>query len=250
LKSGKILKELKGHSNSHVYLMQDGDTVFVRKTGDIDRNLERFDSLSKLNLSLPKIYEITGTYYDMEYISSLEMKKYLPTNKVDKLVDFIKNTMYNLSKNTMEKDYTETYRKKLASFDFNKFDMPFTSEELLDKLPKVLPSSKYHGDFTLENILYDTNQDEFVLIDPLTTEYDSFVFDLAKLRQDLVCKWFIRNDNVYLDSKLLTIIDKLNGFVYNENHYLLILMLMRVLPYTHNEKDKEFLMTEVRRLWK
>jgi hypothetical protein len=128
--------------------------------------------------------------------------------------------------------------------------MPFTSEELLDKLPKVLPSSEYHGDFTLENILYDTNQDEFVLIDPLTTEYDSFVFDLAKLRQDLVCKWFIRNDNVYLDSKLLTIIDKLNGFVYNENHYLLILMLMRVLPYTHNEKDKEFLMTEVRRLWK
>ena len=90
----------------------------------------------------------------------------------------------------------------------------------------------------------------FVLIDPLTTEYDSFVFDLAKLRQDLVCKWFIRNDNVYLDSKLYAIIDKLNGFVYNENHNLLILMLMRVLPYTHNEKDKEFLMTEVRRLWK
>ena len=63
--------------------MQDGDTVFVRKTGDIDRNLERFDSLSKLNLNLPKIHEITGTYYDMEYISCLEMKKYLSLNKAN-----------------------------------------------------------------------------------------------------------------------------------------------------------------------
>lgn len=230
--------------------MQGYERIFVRKIGDIGRNLERFDSLSNLNLNLPKIYEITGTYYDMEYISSLDMKKYLPTNKVDKLVDFIKNTMYNLSKNTIEKDYTETYQKKLASFDFQKFDMPFTADELLSKLPKILPMSEYHGDFTLENILYDTSKKDFVLIDPLTTEYDSFVFDLAKLRQDLVCKWFIRNDNVYLDSKLYAIMDKLNEFVHIKNQYLLILMLMRVLPYTHNEKDKEFLMTEVRRLWK
>ena len=230
--------------------MNDGEKLFVRKTGDISRNLERFDALSNLKVSLPKIYNIYGSHYDMEYISCLEMKKYLPTNNVDKLVDFIKNTMYNLSKNTIEKDYTETYRKKLASFDFKKFDMPFTADELLSKLPKILPMSEYHGDFTLENILYDTNKKDFVLIDPLTTEYDSFVFDLAKLRQDLVCKWFIRNDNVYLDSKLYHITDKLNEFVHNENQYLLILMLMRVLPYTHNEKDKEFLMNGVRRLWK
>ena len=230
--------------------MDDGEKLFVRKTGDISRNLERFDALSNLKVSLPKIYNIYGSHYDMEYVSCLEMKKYLPTNNVDKLVDFIKNTMYNLSKNTIEKDYTETYRKKLASFDFKKFDMPFTADELLSKLPKILPMSEYHGDFTLENILYDTNKKDFVLIDPLTTEYDSFVFDLAKLRQDLVCKWFIRNDNVYLDSKLYHITDKLNEFVHNENQYLLILMLMRVLPYTHNEKDKEFLMNGVRRLWK
>jgi hypothetical protein len=232
--------------------MQDGDTVFVRKTGDIDRNLERFDSLSKLNLNLPKIHEITGTYYDMEYISCLEMKKYLSLNKANKLVDFIMEVVYNLSKNTYEKDYTETYRNKLSKFDFTKFEMPFTADELIDKLPKVLPASEYHGDFTLENILYDTKNDKFVLIDPLTTEFDSFVFDLAKLRQDLVCKWFIRNDDVYLDSKLYLIIDKIRQFVHIDIHndYLLIMMLMRVLPYTTNEKDKEYLMKEVRRIWK
>ena len=230
--------------------MQDDDKIFVRKTGDIARNLERYDVLSNHNLNLPKIYEIYGDYYDMEYISCLEMKKYLSLNKADKLVDFIQEVMYNLSKNTYEKDYTETYRNKLSKFDFTKFEMPFTANELIDKLPKILPASEYHGDFTLENILYDTKNDKFVLIDPLTTEFDSFVFDLAKLRQDLVCKWFIRNDNVYLDSKLYLIMNKLNEFVHNKNQYLLILMLMRVLPYTHNEKDKEYLMKEVRRLWK
>jgi len=246
----KTLKELKGHSASHVSLMQDDDKIFVRKTGDIARNLERYDVLSNYNINLPKIYEIYGNYYDMEYISCLEMKKYLSFNKANKLVDFIQEIVYNLSKNTYEKDYTETYRNKLSKFDFTKFEMPFTADELIDKLPKILPASEYHGDFTLENILYDTKNDKFVLIDPLTTEFDSFVFDLAKLRQDLVCKWFIRNDVVYLDSKLYLIIDKLNNFVHNENHYLLILMLMRVLPYTTNEKDKEYLMREVRRLWK
>jgi len=246
----KTLKELKGHSASHVSLMQDDDKIFVRKTGDIARNLERYDVLSNYNINLPKIYEIYGNYYDMEYISCLEMKKYLSFNKANKLVDFIQEIVYNLSKNTYEKDYTETYRNKLSKFDFTKFEMPFTADELIDKLPKILPASEYHGDFTLENILYDTKNDKFVLIDPLTTEFDSFVFDLAKLRQDLVCKWFIRNDVVYLDSKLYLIIDKLNNFVHNENHYLLILMLMRVLPYSTNEKDKEYLMREVRRLWK
>ena len=230
--------------------MQDDDKIFVRKTGDIARNLERYDVLSNHNLNLPKIYEIYGDYYDMEYISCLEMKKYLSLNKADKLVDFIQEVVYNLSKNTYEKDYTETYRNKLSKFDFTKFEMPFTADELINKLPKILPASEYHGDFTLENILYDTKNDKFVLIDPLTTEFDSFVFDLAKLRQDLVCKWFIRNDDVYLDSKLYLIMNKLNEFVHNKNQYLLILMLMRVLPYTTNEKDKEYLMKEVRRIWK
>jgi len=54
----KTLKELKGHSASHVSLMQDDDKIFVRKTGDIARNLERYDVLSNHNLNLPKIYEI------------------------------------------------------------------------------------------------------------------------------------------------------------------------------------------------
>jgi len=244
-----VLQELKGHSDSRVYLMQDDEKIFVRKTGNIARNLERFDSLQ--GLRFPKLYEVHGYHYDMEYISSLEVKKYISINPVNKLVDFIKQTLYTLSEQAIERDYTEVYRSKLKDFDFKKYKLPFTSDELLDKLPKVLPWTQYHGDFTLENILYDTQSNEFVLIDPLTTEYDSYVFDMAKLRQDLICKWFIRNDDVLLDTKLKIIFDELKKeFEYFDNDYLLILMLMRVLPYTQNEKDEKFLLNEVKRLWK
>ena len=127
--------------------------------------------------------------------------------------------------------------------------MPFTANELYAKLPKILPSSEYHGDFTLENILYGL-KDDFVLIDPLTTEYNSYVFDLAKLRQDITCKWFVRKENFYFESKLKILEEAIKPFEYSMNDYLLILMLMRVLPYTYFDDDKQFVESEIRKLWK
>ena len=245
----KLIKELKGYSDSKVSLMYD-DKFFVRKTGKIHRNIERYDALSKIGLSIPELYEVYGNQYDMEYISCLEMKKYLLLNSTTNLTNFLKETIDRLKQNSIEKDYTETYEKKLSSFNFTDYSLPFTYDELISKLPKKLPWSEYHGDFTLENILYDTNNSRFVLIDPLTTEYDSYIFDLAKLRQDLICKWFIRYDSLFLDSKLQSIYDSLKCYEHFENDYLLILMLMRVLPYTKDEKDKNYLLNEVRKLWK
>lgn len=246
----EIIKELKGHSASKVLLLQENNNIFVRKTGQIGRNIERFDALSNLKLPFPKIYEIYGDAYDMEYINSLDMKSYLTNHNPNDLINFIRQTIESLSKNTIEKDYSETYKNKLSTFDFDRYSLPFTMDELLDKLPKKIPSSEYHGDFTLENILYNVNKKEFVLIDPLTTEYNSYVFDLAKLHQDLTCKWFIRNENIFLDSKLFSIIDSLRDLFYDSTNYLIVLMLMRVLPYTQNKKDEQFLLNEVRRLWK
>lgn len=238
-----------GYSKSEVELMDDNG-VFVRKSGDISRNLERYDVLSNLGVKIPAIYRVLATHYDMEYIPNLDMKTYLATKQTNELIKFIRDTIDKLSENTIEMSFVEVYRNKLSEEDFTKYDLPFTTEELIGKLPEYLPYSEYHGDFTLENILYNTQKKEFVVIDPLTTVYSSFVFDLAKLRQDLQCKWFIRNGSVYLDSKLQSIIDGLKDYTYFNNDYLLILMLMRVLPYTRNEDDEKFLIGEIKKLWK
>jgi hypothetical protein len=245
----KVLKELKGHSKSKVSLVEDDGKIFVRKSGDISRNMERYSALASTPLRMPRILEYYGEYYDMEYIPNLDIKSYLSKNSVGGLVEYIKYVMNMFANQTIEADFTPIYKKKLAEFDFTKYSLPFTADELLAKLPQFLPFSEYHGDFTLENILYDTQEGQFVLIDPISTEYSSYAFDLAKLRQDLTCKWFIRNDNVYFDSKLEKISNELKTFKHFDNDYLLILMLMRVLPYA-TKVDQEYLMSEIYKLWK
>jgi tRNA A-37 threonylcarbamoyl transferase component Bud32 len=243
----KIIKNLKGYSGSQVFLMQDQIT-FVRKIGNIDRNLERYGMLSKLGLSVPRVLTQNPEFYDMEYIPNLDIKNYLFKNHVQVLFNFIKDTIYKLSENSYNKDYTDIYRAKLKNIDFS--PLIFDQQDLLDKLPAVLPCSEYHGDFTLENILYNINKKEFTLIDPLTTEYDSYVFDLAKLRQDVDCKWFIRQDQIHLDTKLKKLSETLEQeFSHYSNQYLLILMLLRVLPYAQGS-DRKFIIEKANKLWK
>lgn len=210
----KILKSLKGHSNGKVLLIQDED-IFVRKYGDIQRNLERYKDLQD-KISVPKILNQTDEYYDMEYVSNLDIKKYISNYNLSFLVKFISETIAKLAKDSVMKDYTEVFRKKLNAFNFEKYDLPFTAEDLLSKLPKMIPQSSYHGDFTMDNILYSVTDHKFVMIDPLTTDYDSYIFDIAKLRQDITCKWFIRNDNVYYDYKLKVLSNKLKEY-YDDN---------------------------------
>jgi aminoglycoside phosphotransferase family enzyme len=129
-------------------------------------------------------------------------------------------------------------------------DLPFTKDELIARLPKKLPCSNYHGDLTLENILH-TN-DSFYMIDAVTIEYDSYIFDIAKLRQDLECKWFLRDSKMMLDVKLQNLQDRiLSRFSGADNDYLLILMLLRVYLHTKpGDSEREFILKEVNRLWK
>jgi hypothetical protein len=244
----KIIKQLKGHSSSEVLLIEENDKFFIRKRGNVDRNLERIDSLSRLNVPLPKIIEVYSDCYDMEYIHNLDIKTYLKKHDAKNISNFIKKIIEIFSSEVIECDYSEIYNLKLNQIDFSNFS--FKKEELFNRLPKLLPHSNYHGDFTLENILFDLNKNNFVLIDPLTTEYHSYVFDLAKLRQDLVCGWFIRNDKTYLETKLKSILDELKDLSFMEDKSLLILMLMRVFPYSKNEDDKKFLTREIEKLWK
>ena len=138
---------------------------------------------------------------------------------------------------------------RILAFYFKKYNLPFNADQLIDKLPKILPTSEYYGDLTLDNILFDIKNNKFVLIDPSTTEYNSFIFDIAKLKQDLTCKWFIRNKNLNINKKLNEIYESLNKYSYYDNNYLLILMLMRILPYSKNIKDEKFLYNNIVSLW-
>jgi len=239
----------EGYSGSKLELIKKNDIFTIKKTNNIKRNLERYNSLNYLNLSVPKILNVSDNFYEMEYINNIPMNIYIQQYDVDNLIDFILKLLNNFTKNCVEKDFTNVYINKLKNFNFKKYNLPFNADQLIDKLPKILPESEYYGDLTLDNILFDIKNNKFVLIDPATTEYNSFVFDIAKLKQDLICKWFIRNKNFNLDKKLNKIYESLNKYPYYDNNYLLILMLMRILLYSKNIKDEKFLYNNIVSLW-
>ena len=244
----KIVKELTGHSGSTIHLLEDNRGLFVRKVNNVERNVERLTALYAAGYPVPKIYNWQDNCLDMEYIHGLDMKTYLIHNGIHSLVDFINKTIKSFYKYSKDKDYTAVYSRKL-NWITTESELPFTKEELIDRLPKILPCSMYHGDMTLENILYtDTG---FNMIDPVTVEYDSYVFDIAKMRQDLECKWFLRNEGVRLDTKLQNIQDNLKELYPNAfDDSLLILMLLRVyLHTTKGDANYNFIMKEVNRLW-
>jgi RIO-like serine/threonine protein kinase len=193
----KVVKELYGFSGNQILLMQKDKKLFVRKIGSIARNVERMNALSA-EYPLPEVYTISKKMIDMEYLHGLDIKSYLKINNYEKLLAFLLTTLDKLSKKKLKKDYTETYIKKFQEVSFEEF--PFNAEQLLERIPKVLQSSNYHGDLTLENIIY-TSDRGFFLIDCTTIEYDSYIFDIAKLRQDLELGWFTRKDNLMLDVK-------------------------------------------------
>ena len=244
-----IIKELNGYSKSKILLLKENDKLFVRKFDNIERNLERYDSL---NLSFPNVLYRCSEYYDIEYIQNIDMVNYLLHNSPVKLLDFIFESVDNLSKvNYGNKDYSGIFYDKTKFITEDSYkDLVFCQDELLKSLENVLPNTDYFGDLSLDNILFDTNKNKFVLIDGLTSVYDSYVFDLAKLSQDIKHKWFIRNKKIYINHQL-NYLDKELSKKYDvyDNKYYSILMLLRILPYSQNEKDRKFLMMKVNKLW-
>jgi len=247
----KIVQTFKGFSGNQVYLMEGSRGLFVRKIGNISRNVERLTALNNLDFPVPEIYNHTNNTLDMEYIHGLDIKTYLKLNHPEKLTQFLIDTMRNVNHSGgLLKDYTDVYFNKLDEIDFAY--LPFTSRELIDRLDPIWGQNySYIGDFTLENIVY-SEESGFILIDCATVEYDSWVFDIAKLRQDLELKWFLRDDDAMLDVKINYINQRLKlEFPSAYNDDMLILQLLRV--YRHaavGSPEHNFILEGINRLWK
>jgi len=249
----KEIKKLHGHSGSKVSLMEDDlGRNFIRKIGNIERNFERLSFLHSKHFNVPRVDKITDDVLYMDYIHGLDMQSYIKTeSNVEKLALFINEIFADFSTSTKNKSYTKIYEKNLMWLRESDYELPFSVDELIKKLPKILPKSNYHGDFTLDNLIYSDST--FYMIDAVTTDYDSYVFDIAKLRQDLDCRWFLRDSNLRIGSKVSKLKELLElKFKWDmSDDYLLILMLLRVYKHTQkNDSNYIFLLNEMRRLWK
>jgi hypothetical protein len=246
-----IIKEFSGLSGSKVLMIKSLNDFIIRKIDNIERNYEKLILLNQNNFLVPKIIDKEENVLDMEYISGYDMKTFIKLDNIHKFVNFVIDTMNRFKNiNTQEKNYTLIYKNQLDCFK-NDNKLPFTITELLNKLPKILPSGFCHGDFTLNNIIY--KEPNFYMIDPDSNAYNSWIFDIVKLRHDLDGKWFIRHENKNEFNLKLSAIKQELVIAFPEafNDYLYILILLRVYKYSQKGTiEQKMLLEEMNRVWK
>jgi tRNA A-37 threonylcarbamoyl transferase component Bud32 len=252
-----VIYNQRGFSGALVEIIEEDIKYTVKKTGDISRNVTQLRLLRGTGIPIPDIIYSDESTLIMEYIPGLPIETFISYYGVHDLFKDIVEYITYFQKETVDFDYTDVYNEFLYEIDYTQ--LPFTSSELTDRLPKILPRSKYyHGDFTLGNMIHNGYRWQTFLIDPVSTVFDSWVFDIAKLRQDTEGLWFSRDylnlpDYVNLIKSMTAELDGLlrieYPLAYDDNLY--ILMLLRV--YRHcktNTMEHNLIRNEILRLWK
>ena len=111
---------------------------------------------------------------------------------------------------------------------------------------------------TLENIIITYNK-QIYLIDFLDSFYNSWMLDIAKLLQDLELKWSFRNIELSVNQALRieiakeALIEEILKLRDGKNklftiYHLLLLNILRIYPYTKDEKTFDFLDNAIKEL--
>ena len=249
--AARIVQQFHGHSGSKIFLMTKHGRLFVRKQGNIARNLDRYTVLAKQisAVPMPEIYHVFDDTIDMEYVDGIDIRTYLLENDPEPLLNFLKSVLTKFTMCTETVNYQPTVEHFLDMIDLD--SMPFTAEEILKAIPAKLPKSPYHGDLTLENILWHPTKG-FYLIDAQSGIWDSYIFDICKLRQDIKCGWFLRNNPAELDKKLQYLQQGLlTQWPDADNRALLTLMLLRVYRYCDSDSEEQkFIVEAIENQWK
>jgi tRNA A-37 threonylcarbamoyl transferase component Bud32 len=211
-------------------------------------------SLQNEGFNIPEIYYISDDEIHMQYLNGIDMKTYIHnanSDEIDNLINFI-DSYIERSIQFKSSPIMPNIVKKLKDIE-SRTDLTqlmFTTSELIKKLPSSGKVGLMHGDFTLENILFYNNK--FYFIDANPTDINAIEFDVNKIRQDLECLWFVRNESDIITYKIVC--DKINFHLKNKwefmnNNYILILMLLRILPYCTEDTTQNFLIKEINKLW-
>lgn len=257
---------LAGHSGCKLELIQSSGESFVRKTSKsklyndrLHLQMNKQKQFSSSYFHTPEVlnsgFDDQGLFFfDMEYI----LGKSLSSAIEDMSIGDIKPlaiAFANLESSPLEKK--EFHLSLYAKLDEIQKSPNFESRFqifmnfLYAANWKYLSPSSCHGDLTLENVLL--SGDKLYLIDFLDSFYDSWLFDAAKLFQDIVCHWSYRTKNTfstdlsirlgilkkeYINTKKKTFEgDDIEGLIL----LTLMLNLLRILPYANNTETIEYL---------
>lgn len=233
----KVIRKFStGRSGSQVSLIEYNGHSAVYK-----QNLQNVECILKIGYSMPlptpAIYDYTDSTITMEYINGISIKTYLATadkKDVHRLIDYISCYFDFAIAGSCPREFRPFIEQKIKTLEPYGVNIPISKTNLLSGL--------VHGDFTFDNLLYSNGK--FVMIDFTPSEHNGIHFDANKIRQDLSGHWFIRNEinatSIKLSCRIIyEELQKQYSHLFDEDLYKF--MFSRVLPYCHNEIERNFI---------
>lgn len=242
--------------------------VFIKKTSKNKDYNNRLKMQLKKQIKYHGSFKSCKVYYDfyendlysfiMEYIDGVNLGEGLKSISISEINNFVEMFFDEIQiNNEFDKNASKILKNKILSVSLQIGDIK-KIDKYLSLLHKhswsYIIKSNCHGDLTLENIIYKNG--DYYLIDFLDSFYDSWMIDVAKLLQDTELFWCYRektiNNDVY--TKLLymrnLIIDRIllfkNGYeILCEIYHILMLNLLRILPYVKDALTEKFIMTKL-----
>ncbi len=271
----EFIKDLSWHSGCEITLYKDNDRFFIRKTawresynGRLKLQADKQKGFVSDCFYKPEIYSdwyIWDIYYfDMQYLNCQTLASYMQSITVKEISSLVEKAITTLDIKWEEylDNTNEIFQKKLKSLRENFNDITGIENDALNLLENfdfsVIPHSHCHGDLTLENILI-TPEKKIYLIDFLDSFFDSWMIDVAKLLQDLEIWWSYRHEQMNSTLSLRLTIAKqalLENILELENwkdkilyiYHILLLNILRIVPYTKDEVTKNFLQDSLKRV--
>lgn len=278
---------LQGFSGCRVVLCEDANNRFVRKIASLssqNRRLKRQHAkqVRFWNEGIPTARVLTSGYhqglyfFEMEYISGESIASQVCSGQLVEwapLTDFLTRWFVRMRTTARGVVKGSAISEKIAQV----IDASQENGRLLGLHPRIaavgreldrvawpdLPASECHGDLTTENILADS-AGSLYLIDFDQPSLSSYVLDIAKLYQDLLGHWALRDlaADPYRSSKLQlaqeqfdrlrAAMDDVIGAVAPEAAdrlpELVCLSLIRALPYAQEEQTAGYIIDRVEQI--
>lgn len=261
------IMDFKGHSGCKINLCSLNDKLFVRK---ISKSPDYNDRLAKQMLlqdeyakkcRAPKVYgqgvQNDLFYFDMEYINSESFALALESMDFEVIQANMNSIIQGFNTENEMETHPEVFREKIDSLKLQLKNNPVCLDALSwlhDQFNNIKGSPNGHGDLTLENILIE-NSTTLYFIDFLDSFFHSWKMDCAKLLQDLELGWSWRHNkippalflNMQYARKILTdfIINQHSYEIIRQIYLLLMLNIIRIVPYCHDKTTFDWCMTRI-----
>jgi hypothetical protein len=241
----------------------DSDYI-IKKSFAIDYNKRLINQMNKQknfhNFSVYRAVNVLDSFigddnlfsFKMEFINSPDLIDLLSVCEIDVIYSFIENIKiyFNNFSVSDTKIPVSILEKKVENILID-----FPDELLVNKFNELksdifIPICPCHGDFSLSNMLFDS--DTIYLFDFLDTFLETPLQDIVKIRQDTKYLYFLnlQKEKNFNYSRLKIIMDfidcKLDEFFQSFDYYryyrlFQFINFLRILPYTKNNNRENFI---------